>query len=250
MKQTAFEVTIPEALELDQAFQLVAGQRCSLVLSNASPLGCEVDLYRSKTYMGTWRLEGSSSILITEEVLSAGALTFDKPEPMDLRIRADSGSELNESEKDLTIGFRIVVATAAGEMVHPTTQASIAVRIGAKALDLMIFSIPMVMMAETRGGEKYGMIWMGVAAIANMALIVKAGQTLGKRICKIRLANYENDHIPSWVNSIVLRAIVPGIICIVPGVGFIFALSDLISLGRKDQRCLHDLMAGTRVIRA
>ena len=47
-----------------------------------------------------------------------------------------------------------------------------------------------------------------------------------------------------------LREIVPAVIGMVPLLGGIFSIVDACFIFRGDQRCIHDLMANTKVIRA
>jgi hypothetical protein len=46
-----------------------------------------------------------------------------------------------------------------------------------------------------------------------------------------------------------MRSILPGLIGGIPGVGPIFRIVDILFIFREDQRCIHDLMAGTTVIK-
>lgn len=47
-----------------------------------------------------------------------------------------------------------------------------------------------------------------------------------------------------------LRMVVPSIIYMVPLLGFVFYLVDVLFIFRGDRRCVHDLMADTRVVSA
>ena len=46
------------------------------------------------------------------------------------------------------------------------------------------------------------------------------------------------------------RAVATWAITAIPVAGGIFALADLLFIFREDRRCLHDHIAGTRVVRA
>ncbi|MEA2700447.1 MAG: hypothetical protein QOI66_4718, partial [Myxococcales bacterium] len=45
-----------------------------------------------------------------------------------------------------------------------------------------------------------------------------------------------------------LRGVVNGIISAIPYLGGLYALVDALFIFRDDRRCIHDLIAGTRVI--
>eukprot|EP01031_Cornospumella_fuschlensis_P001780 gene1780-biopygen1501 len=80
-------------------------------------------------------------------------------------------------------------------------------------------------------------------------MLVTRGQTLGKRIMDVRIVRFEDESNPGFVHVFLLRALVPGLIGALPWVGWIFTLTDVCFIFRDDRRCLHDLIAGTKVIK-
>ncbi len=50
------------------------------------------------------------------------------------------------------------------------------------------------------------------------------------------------------MKTLLLRAIVNGMIGMVPYVGGIYGLIDSLFIFREDRRCVHDLIAGTKVV--
>ncbi|MCB1209945.1 MAG: RDD family protein [Verrucomicrobiales bacterium] len=93
---------------------------------------------------------------------------------------------------------------------------------------------------------------MGLAAlyflgitIYNIYLLSTQGQTIGKRAMKIRIARFEDNSNPGFVTILVMRVLVNGILCIIP----LYGLVDLLFIYRQDRRCIHDLLAGTHVIK-
>ena len=98
---------------------------------------------------------------------------------------------------------------------------------------------------------------LAVALLGSLALLVyqavlfvRTGQTLGKKICGIRVVNVDDGQVPSWVKSILLREVVNAIPQSLPLVGPFYALVDLLFIFRADRRCVHDLIAGTKVVAA
>ncbi len=85
-------------------------------------------------------------------------------------------------------------------------------------------------------------------AVINIVMLAKRGQTIGKRIVGTRVVGVESDENPGWVKTIILRAVVNGIITSVPFIGGVYALVDILFIFREDRRCIHDLLAGTRVV--
>jgi uncharacterized RDD family membrane protein YckC len=86
--------------------------------------------------------------------------------------------------------------------------------------------------------------------IAQMTLLSMRGQTLGKMAMSVRIVDYDNEANPGFRRAVVLRSIVPGLIGAVPCLGTLFALVDALSIFGEERRCIHDLIAGTKVVEA
>jgi uncharacterized RDD family membrane protein YckC len=78
----------------------------------------------------------------------------------------------------------------------------------------------------------------------------KTGQTLGKKIMKIRIADYITGQKPSVWKIIGLRIAIPQIIGMIPVIGALFSLINILFIFREDRRCIHDLICGTQVVKA
>ncbi len=109
-------------------------------------------------------------------------------------------------------------------------------------------------MAEMMESMNYtGVIIAGVLLlvlmIANLYFLATRGQTLGKMVCKIKIVDMAGQN-PGFVKAFLLRSVVPGIIGAVPLLGPFFSLADPLFIFREDRRCLHDLIAGTKVVTA
>lgn len=87
-------------------------------------------------------------------------------------------------------------------------------------------------------------------AIAQIWMLSTRGQTIGKRIVGIRIVRAIDGSPPGFVRAWLLRDFVKGILCSIPVFGKVFCLVDLCFIFRADRRCIHDLIAGTRVISA
>ena len=75
------------------------------------------------------------------------------------------------------------------------------------------------------------------------------GQTIGKRAMKIRIVRLDGSQ-PGFVHAFLLRAIVNALPSAIPVVGGLYGLIDILFIFRTDKRCIHDLIAGTRVVMA
>jgi uncharacterized RDD family membrane protein YckC len=85
-------------------------------------------------------------------------------------------------------------------------------------------------------------------AIHGYFLATRA-QSVGKIIMGIKIVTLDGQNAD--FKRIVLRRILPiSVLSVVPVVGSFIATADCLLVFRKDQRALHDQIAGTRVIRA
>lgn len=98
-------------------------------------------------------------------------------------------------------------------------------------------------------------VWVGLlAAIALQSMLIAVrGQNLGKLAFGGRVVRSSDGGPAGFVRGAVLRFILPVTIVIFLNVifplGFVFLLVDYCFIFRDDQRCLHDLIAGTKVVR-
>lgn len=75
------------------------------------------------------------------------------------------------------------------------------------------------------------------------------GQTWGKRVLGIRIVALDGSRVP-FVSLIVRRYLPTNVVALVPFVGNLLVLIDILLIFRRDRRCGHDLIAGTRVVKA
>lgn len=91
-----------------------------------------------------------------------------------------------------------------------------------------------------------GLLLLAVAVV-QLYLLAKHSQTIGKRMCKIRIYDIHSGRPADWIHTILLRIFVNGAIGSVPCVGGFYGLVDILFIFREDRRCLHDLIASTVV---
>jgi uncharacterized RDD family membrane protein YckC len=85
-------------------------------------------------------------------------------------------------------------------------------------------------------------------AIYQWVLISRTGQSLGKKWTGIRIELVDGGAV-NFTSGVLLRNWVPKLMGIVPYLGALFHLVDALFIFREDRRCIHDLIAGTRVVR-
>ena len=74
-------------------------------------------------------------------------------------------------------------------------------------------------------------------------------QTWGKKALSIKVVDLQGGK-PSLATLLFKRYLPTGVIANIPCLGAIYVHVDALMIFRQDQRCLHDLMAGTRVVKA
>lgn len=84
---------------------------------------------------------------------------------------------------------------------------------------------------------------------AQMLLLLKRGQTLGKMAMGIRVLDIRSNAIPNFLNLIVLRSLLPTFVYSASPLGFAFLLVDFVAIFmNKDRQSLHDKLAKTYVV--
>ena len=71
------------------------------------------------------------------------------------------------------------------------------------------------------------------------------GQSIGKMIFKIRVANVKTGESRGFVQNVLLRELLNGFLGFIP----FYGLVDPLFIFRADKRCVHDLIAGTVVVK-
>ena len=83
--------------------------------------------------------------------------------------------------------------------------------------------------------------------VLHGALLYQRGQTIGKRIMGIAIVTLDNQK-PAFFPLIAQRYMSQWLMGMVPVVGLLLRLVDIVLIFRADKRCLHDIIAKTKVI--
>jgi uncharacterized RDD family membrane protein YckC len=137
-------------------------------------------------------------------------------------------------------------------------------RLGAALLDTvfgLIIGIPLMLALGTwdylRSGEKppYTLTLAGAALgflgflLIHGYFLKTSGQTIGKKLLGIRIADMDNN-IPPFAKIIGLRYLPIQAAGVIPIVGIFYPLIDVLFIFSESRRCIHDLIAGTKVVKA
>ena len=103
---------------------------------------------------------------------------------------------------------------------------------------------PMTQQMSTAGGIAYLVIFM----VINGYLLVTKGQTLGKLALGIRIVDAVSNGAATAVKILGLRYVLVMLVAAIPIIGGLLGLIDFLFIFREDRRCVHDLIAGTKVV--
>jgi uncharacterized RDD family membrane protein YckC len=105
------------------------------------------------------------------------------------------------------------------------------------------------------GNQFMGMLALvgGLATVAffiySAVLVYRYGQTVGKRVMGIRVVRTDGSRV-TFGRFIFLRWLPLFIVGVIPWIGYISGLLDLLLIFRDSHQCLHDNIADTRVVTA
>lgn len=149
----------------------------------------------------------------------------------------------------------LMPSRAAGEQALAPRGSRLAARI-LDSIILVAVALPPVMAGGALGGgsPKPGtamLVLVGLAVIAlggvNLYFLSRDGQTLGKKAVKVRIVMLDGGQARLG-RILLLRILAPGLLGAIPIAGPIFGLVDALFIFGVEQRCLHDYMAGTKVV--
>jgi uncharacterized RDD family membrane protein YckC len=145
------------------------------------------------------------------------------------------------------------------------TQAPIVKRLAAGAIDALLSGILMMPLLNYAGiWEKLilqqrdftlaqvffvFMSWQGIYLLLNARLLAQQGQTVGKRIMRLRIVE-ATGHACTLTHLFFVRRMIPQVAWNLPFIGLGLAIGNLAFIFRPDRRCLHDHLASTVVIDA
>lgn len=137
-------------------------------------------------------------------------------------------------------------------------------RLIAVLLDAVInlaFALPLMFVSgifeySKRGQQPPLLLMLGMVAVSFIPFILihgyflkRNGQTLGKKIVGIKITDLNNE-VPRLSKILLLRYLPISLVTLIPSVGNILVCIDSLFIFRSDRRCIHDLIAGTKVVQA
>lgn len=92
-------------------------------------------------------------------------------------------------------------------------------------------------------------LWLGIWLIFNYHLMKTRGQSIGKLAMGIKIVTVDDNKLPEISNSIGKRYILLLALGYIPVIGPFLHTIDVLFIFRQDRRCVHDLIAKTKVVR-
>lgn len=93
--------------------------------------------------------------------------------------------------------------------------------------------------------------WGGVGLLLYLPVqgyfLATRAQTLGKMALGIKIVTLDGENA-DLKRILLLRVLPVTLVSVVPGIGSVLSTLDALFIFRADQRCIHDHIAGTRVV--
>lgn len=140
--------------------------------------------------------------------------------------------------------------------------ASLGKRFAATCIDISIMMFCLVPIVQSMGLVELVEKQQAIPVDAQMKLIIfqlmmffvlhgfllqQYGQTIGKRIIGIAIVTLDNQK-PAFLPLILQRYVSQWLMGMVPVLGVLLRLADILFVFRDDRRCIHDWIAKTKVI--
>lgn len=125
--------------------------------------------------------------------------------------------------------------------------------IAACVLMVPIFVSAVMADAGGRGSAPLGgalvfgsMMFLLAFIVYQISLLVREGQTIGKKAMNIRIVDYTSGEVPGWGRLLGMRYGVNSVLGNIP----LYTLIDILLIFGEERRCIHDYLAGTKVVEA
>lgn len=157
-----------------------------------------------------------------------------------------------------------------------TELASRWARLGASIIDalvMMVTAVPLiflviyfVIMKESQTSESLlnnfqtaseSILWNMVNALIGITVyvaingyfLVKSGQSIGKKALGIQIVDYHSNQLLPASKVLGMRYVLTQVLSNIPFVGSLFSLVNVLFIFGSEKRCIHDLMANSKVIK-
>jgi uncharacterized RDD family membrane protein YckC len=177
-------------------------------------------------------------------------------------MNTDGRNEVNPYEPpSVDVNAKVTAPVQEGELAERGTRLAAQMLDGFMAFALMSPAIFHVGRSVPGGGGSLaffrGFFSGGLATICGVAwvvlmglqayLLTTTGQSLGKRWLKIKIVRLDGSQV-NFVTGVLLRNWLFMLLQYLPGIATASGILDSLFIFRSDRRCLHDFVAGTKVV--
>lgn len=134
-------------------------------------------------------------------------------------------------------------------------------RLGAVLIDtviIIVLAVPIALFIQVFSGGiyldsyleevLYGVLSVFVFAIINYKLLVTNGQTIGKKVLKIRIVDEQSGKLASG-NALLARYSFYFLVVYIPFIGWLISLVNALFIFGDEKKCIHDKIARTIVVK-
>jgi uncharacterized RDD family membrane protein YckC len=136
-------------------------------------------------------------------------------------------------------------------------------RLGAAIIDSIIMMIVVIPIMYFTGGfdgivqgVQPGVVYtlmIGVLSfivffVINYQFLIANGQTIGKKVLEIKIVDL-NGNLPAFQPQLLIRYAIYMLPGQIPFIGQLFSLINILFIFTKEKRCIHDLVAKTKVVK-
>jgi uncharacterized RDD family membrane protein YckC len=135
-------------------------------------------------------------------------------------------------------------------------------RLGASIIDSIIMMVIVLPVMYFTGGFEgvmegrqpsagytlvMGILGLIVFFVINYRFLVSNGQTVGKKVLEIKIVDLDGN-VPTFQPQLLIRYAVYMLPAQIPFVGQVLNLINILFIFTKEKRCIHDLVAKTKVV--
>lgn len=161
--------------------------------------------------------------------------------------------DATEAAADATLahpGMRLLAALIDGFAESlcwlPTSQAVVKSLGGLMAAGTIS---PQDLVEALSGSMARSLPYLAGLVLVQATLLTVRGQSIGKIITGLRIVRARTGAPAGFLHAFLLRGFLPRCLRHLPLIGILFWFVDNCFIFRTDRRCLHDLIAGTKVVR-
>jgi uncharacterized RDD family membrane protein YckC len=129
-----------------------------------------------------------------------------------------------------------------------------AMMMAARAVAAGAHSIADVDVNAVSGGNRVMQLGAFAAISLQACLLSFRGQNIGMLLTGLRVVRYSDGRPAGFLHGALLRFLAPVSLMFIPGyvsfLGLMFLCVDYFFIFRADRRCVHDLIADTKVVKA